>query len=113
MNLKSSFKVFCEQNKFEVNTQQTEIVYLLDKFLNKEETFLSKFFKKRKKLCFYLHGKVGVGKTMLLDFVYDKLAIKKYRKHFNEFMINFHDFRHEKKDNNTINTFVRKLKKKL
>ncbi len=111
MNLKSSFKEFCEQNKFEVNTQQTEIVYLLDKFLNKEETFLSKFFKKRKKLCFYLHGKVGVGKTMLLDFVYDKLAIKKYRQHFNEFMINFHDFRHEKKDNNTINTFVRKLKK--
>ena len=26
-------------------------------------------------------------------------------------MINFHDFRHEKKDNNTISTFVKKLKK--
>ena len=27
-------------------------------------------------------------------------------------MVSFHDFRHEKKDNNTISTFVKKLKKK-
>ena len=48
---------------------------------------------------------------MLLDFVFDKLEIKKLRKHFNEFMVTFHDFRHEKKDNNTINMFVKNLKK--
>jgi len=111
MNLKSSFKEFCKQNKLEVNSQQSEIINLLDKFFNNNETLLSKIFKKRKKLCFYLHGKVGVGKTMLLDFVYNKLEIKKHRQHFNEFMINFHDFRHEKKDNNTISAFVKKLKK--
>ena len=97
MNLESSFKSFCELNKFEVNAQQIEIIDLLDKFINQKETFLSKLFKKRKKLCFYLYGKVGVGKTMLLDFVYDKLKIKKHRQHFNEFMIKFHDFRYEKK----------------
>ena len=39
---------------------------------------------------------------MLLDFVYNRLEIKKYRLHFNEFMVNFHDFRHEKKENNSI-----------
>ena len=100
MNLKSSFKAFCEQNKFEVNTQQIEIIDLLDKFINQKETLFSIFLKKRKKLCFYLYGKVGVGKTMLLDFVYDKLGTKKYRQHFNEFMINFHNFRHKKKDEN-------------
>ena len=111
MNLKSSFKTFCDQNKFEVNVQQIEIIDLLDKFINQKETLFSKFIKKRKKLCFYLYGKVGVGKTMLLDFVYDQLGIKKHRQHFNEFMINFHDFRHEKKDNNTIRDFVKKLKK--
>ena len=27
---------------------------------------------KRKKLCFYLSGNVGVGKTMLLNFFYDE-----------------------------------------
>ena len=115
MNLQDSFKEFCEKNKFEINIQQIKIINLLDKFLNYKETFLSSFFKKFKKkeqLCFYLHGKVGVGKTMLLNFVYDRLEIKKNRQHFNEFMINFHDFRHEKKDNNTLRTFVKKIKEK-
>ena len=115
MNLQDSFKEFCEKNKFEINIQQIKIINLLDKFLNYKETFLSSFFKKFKKkeqLCFYLHGKVGVGKTMLLNFVYDRLKIKKNRQHFNEFMINFHDFRHEKKDNNTLRTFVKKIKEK-
>ena len=111
MDLQDSFKEFCEQKKLEINPSQTEIINLLDIFLIRKKTFLSRFFKKREKLCFYLHGKVGVGKTMLLDFVFDKLEIKKLRKHFNEFMVNFHDFRHEK-DNNTISMFVKNLKKK-
>ena len=112
MNLQDSFKEFCEQKKLEINPSQIEIINLLDKFLIHKKTFLSRFFKKREKLCFYLHGKVGVGKTMLLDFVYDKLEIKKHRQHFNEFMVNFHDFRHEKKDNNTLTMFVKNLKEK-
>ena len=111
-NLQDSFKEFCKQNKFEVNIQQKEIINLLDKFLNHKEAFLSSFFKKKEPYCFYLHGKVGVGKTMLLNFVYDRLEIRKNRQHFNEFMINFHDFRHEKKDNNTLRTFVKKIKEK-
>ena len=47
--LQDSFKEFCIQNKFEINTQQKEIINLLDKFLNYKETFLSSFFKKFKK----------------------------------------------------------------
>jgi len=112
INLQDSFKEFCEKKNFEINTQQKEIIHLLSKFLDKKETFLSRFFGNKKKLCFYLYGKVGVGKTMLLDFFYNELKINKHRQHFNEFMINFHDFRHEKKDNNTIRDFVKKLKKK-
>ena len=111
-SLQNSFEEFCKQNKFEVNPQQTRIINLLDKFFDNKNKFLSRIFKKREKLCFYLHGKVGVGKTMLLDFVYDRLKIKKYRQHFNEFMINFHNYRHEKKDNNTITAFVKELRKK-
>ena len=112
MNLQDSFEEFCRQNKFEINSQQKEIIYLLEKFLNHKETFLSSFFQKKGKFCFYLYGNVGVGKTMLLNFVYDRLDIKKKRQHFNEFMINFHDFRHEKKDDSTIKTFVKKIKEK-
>ena len=112
MSLQDSFEEFCRQNKFEINSQQKEIIYLLEKFLTHKETFLSSFFQKKEKFCFYLYGNVGVGKTMLLNFVYDRLEIKKKRQHFNEFMINFHDFRHEKKDDSTIKSFVKKIKEK-
>ena len=111
MNLQDSFKNFCAQNKFEINTEQINTINLLDTFINKKETFLSRFLKKKEKLCFYLYGKVGVGKTMLLNFVFNQIEIKKHRLHFNEFMINFHDFRHKKKHNNTLNDFVKNLKK--
>ena len=112
VNLQDSFKEFCAKNRFEINAQQIEIVNLLDRFLNNKETILSKFFKKKRRLCFYLYGKVGVGKTMLLNFLFDRLKIRKHRQHFNEFMVNFHNFRHEKKDDNTISSFVKILKKK-
>ena len=112
MSLQDSFEEFCRQNKFEINSQQKEIIYLLEKFLIHKETFLSSFFQKKEKFCFYLYGNVGVGKTMLLNFVYDRLEMKKQRQHFNEFMISFHDFRHEKKDDSTIKTFVKKIKEK-
>ena len=112
MSLQDSFEEFCRQNKFEINSQQKEIIYLLEKFLIHKETFLSSFFQKKEKFCFYLYGNVGVGKTMLLNFVYDRLEMKKQRQHFNEFMISFHDFRHEKKDDSTIKSFVKKIKEK-
>ena len=110
--LQDSFEEFCEINKLEVNVQQVKIINSLEKFLDNRETILSRFIKKKEKLCFYLYGEVGVGKTMLLNFAFDKLNIRKYRQHFNEFMINFHNFRHEKKDSNTITAFVKELKKK-
>ena len=79
MSLQDSFEEFCRQNKFEINSQQKEIIYLLEKFLIHKETFLSSFFQKKEKFCFYLYGNVGVGKTMLLNFVYDRLEMKKQR----------------------------------
>ena len=111
-SLQDSFKEFCKKNLFENNNQQIEIVNLLDKFINPKKTFLSNFFKSKDKLCFYLYGNVGVGKTMILNFFYDQLKINKLRLHFNEFMINFHDFRHDKEDDNSIRSFVKDLKKK-
>ena len=111
-NLQNSFKEFCKKNSFENNNQQFEIIHQLEKFLHPKKTFLDNFFTKKHKLCFYLHGNVGVGKTMLLNFTYDQLKISKLRLHFNEFMISFHDFRHDKDDDNSIRSFVKNLKKK-
>ncbi len=113
INLQDSYKEFCKLNNLEINTHQIEIINLLEKFLINKKTLFSSFFKKKQKLCFYLHGKVGVGKTMILNFVYDRLEIKKNRQHFNEFMINFHNYRHEKKENDIIRSFVKSIKKKI
>jgi cell division protein ZapE len=58
---------------------------------------------------------VGVGKTMVLNFFFDQVGERKLRKHFNEFMLNFHDFFHERKEKNEeniINQFVKDLKSK-
>ena len=88
-NLQDSFIEFCNKNSFEKNNQQIEVINSLDQFLNPKKTFFKNFFKNKDKLCFYLYGKVGVGKTMILNFIYDQLKIKKKRLHFNEFMIVF------------------------
>ena len=53
---------------------------------------------------------------MILDFFFNQIIEKKQRLHFNEFMINFHNFVNEKKNNkeqNIINLFVKNLKSKV
>ena len=106
------FLEFCKKNKLEINKQQIQIINLLNDFISPKKKLLSFLSKSKEKLCFYLHGNVGVGKTMLLNFFYNELNIKKSRLHFNEFMINFHDFKHRNNGNNSINDFVKDLKKK-
>ena len=115
LNLQDSFIEFCKKNSFEKNNHQIEIVNLLDQFLHPKKTFFKNLFINKNKFCFYLHGNVGVGKTMILNFIYDQLKIEKKRLHFNEFMISFHDFVFENKKNkkeNIIDKFVNKIKKK-
>lgn len=111
-NLHNLFVEFCQENRFEINNQQLKIINKLDKFVNSKKNVFDYLFNRSDKLCFYLYGDVGVGKTMLINFLYDQLLIKKIKMHFNEFMINFHDFRHKRKDDSSIRSFVRKLKEK-
>ena len=111
LNLQQSFLRFCKISQFEINAKQVEIINLLEKFISSKKNLLD-FFKKNRKLCFYLHGGVGVGKTMLLNFFYSKIENKKVRMHFNEFMINFHNYKHKEKDDNSITNFVKILKQK-
>jgi cell division protein ZapE len=117
--MKKKFLKFCLENKFQQNEKQLKVLDSLIKFYKNKnilKKILSKFFKSEKKLGFYLQGEVGVGKTMLLNFFFDNLEAHKQRKHFNEFMIEFHDFRHDYKlkgKNNSINIFVKNLKQKV
>ena len=114
INFKNNFLNYCSDNKFEVNINQVKIIELLIKFYKKNfKKSLFKFLlsKKKNKHGFYLMGSVGVGKTMLLNFFYNNIDLKKKRLHFNEFMINFHDFVHLDKTGNSIEIFVKNLKK--
>ena len=108
--LQQSFIRFCKISHFEINPKQVEIINLLESFIFSKKNLFD-FFKKDRKLCFYLHGGVGVGKTMLLNFLYSKIEIKKVRMHFNEFMINFYNYRHKEEDDNSITNYVKILKK--
>jgi cell division protein ZapE len=115
-NLKKDFSNYCKVNKLKINNNQIRVIELLIKFYINcfNKSFFSFFKNKDKKLGFYLFGDVGVGKTMLLNFFYENLDIPKQRLHFNEFMINFHDFFHthkEAKKSNIIELFVKKISK--
>ena len=116
MNLKKSFSKHCEDNQYELNHNQIEIIDDLRDYHknNFNQSFLKKLFqKKNSKLGYYLVGEVGVGKTMILNFFFDKIEEKKMRLHFNEFMIKFHDSIFKNKDKkNGIEQFVKDLSNK-
>ena len=113
---KKNFLSFCKINKMQVHINQIKTVDILIKLYSHNifsNFSLTKIFsKKDKKLGFYLSGDVGVGKTMILNLFYDNLEIPKLRMHFNEFMINFHDFAYNNKVKNSLENFVKDLKNK-
>tara|TARA_Y100000996_G_scaffold388325_1_gene347802 strand:- start:149 stop:1222 length:1074 start_codon:yes stop_codon:yes gene_type:complete len=113
--LEDEFNIFCNDNNLEQNIHQIQIIKKLDNYKkNNFKSFISKIFSKKiNQKCFYLFGDVGVGKTMIFNFFFEKIKEKKLRIHFNQFMLNFHNFVYEKKDKkeeNVINLFVKDLK---
>jgi len=118
MNLRKLFLDHCKANQFEINNNQIVIIESIDRFYqdNFENKFLLNLFSKKQSISgFYLHGDVGVGKTMILNFFYKNFNQNKQRLHFNEFMIEFHDFIFQNKNSkkeNIIDKFVNSLKKK-
>ena len=118
LNLEEKFKIYCNKQNLELNPNQIILVKKLDNFYkeNFKSTLLNFFSKQSSKKSFYLYGDVGVGKTMILDFFFNLVNQKKQRIHFNEFMLNFHDFVHYHKDKNEENiiaVFVKDLKSRV
>ena len=116
-NIEKEFLFYCEKQDLEVNANQITVIKKLEDYYHTNyKSFFSKIFSKKKyKKGFYLYGGVGVGKTMIINFFYDHLDEKKLKKHFNKFMLSFHDFVHEQKgknEENVINQFVKNLKSK-
>jgi len=116
MKLNKFFLHHCKSNKYEINQNQLNIIDNLNNYYkeNFHHGLLSKIFKKKKvKLGFYLVGDVGVGKTMILNFFFNQLSEMKLRLHFNEFMIEFHNFIFQNKNkSNGLDLFVDNLAQK-
>ena len=117
-NLEEKFNLYCNSENLEVNPNQLLVINRLQEYYKKNfKSFIQNFFSKENlKKSFYLYGDVGVGKTMILDFFFNQIKEKKKRLHFNEFMLNFHNFVHERKnknEQNIINLFVKDLKSKV
>ena len=117
-NLEEKFKLYCNSENLEINQNQIIVIKKLQNYFNEnfKKSFFNFFSKQDSKKAFYIFGDVGVGKTMILDFFYNSLNEKKKRNHFNEFMLNFHNFAHDKKDKgneNIIDLFVKNIKSKF
>ena len=115
--LQNEFISYCNSKQLEVNSNQIDVINKLEQYYHGNfQSYFSKLFSKKSfKKGFYLYGGVGVGKTMILNFFFDHLKERKLRLHFNEFMLSFHDFVHEKKEQeeeNIINHFVKNLQLK-
>ena len=118
MDLKKLFISHCKKKSLEINNNQIIIIDTIKKFYQtnfNKNFFTNLFITKDNKPGFYLQGDVGVGKTMILNFFYENFNKPKHRLHFNEFMISFHNFIYQNKNNkneNIIDKFVTKLKRK-
>jgi len=116
MNLKFFFLKHCEDNKYEINKNQLKIIDSLKDYYkeNFNQSLINKILSKNNfKLGFYLVGDVGVGKTMILNFFFNRFNEKKLRLHFNEFMIEYHDFIFKNKSKGDgVELFVKELAKK-
>ena len=117
LSFEKEFISYCKKQNLEINSSQIDLVKKLQEYHNGNfQSLISKIFKSQSfKKGFYLYGDVGVGKTMILDFFFDQLDHKKLRLHFNEFMLSFHNFVHQRKEKNEENIiyqFVKELKSK-
>ena len=67
-----SYKRMCANEEIENNPKQEDLVNKLSEFLIvNDKNLLKQIFsykkEKNNKNCFYIHGKVGVGKTLIMD----------------------------------------------
>ena len=116
-----SYKRMCANEEIENNPKQEDLVNKLSEFLIvNDKNLLRQIFsykrEKNNKNCFYIHGKVGVGKTLIMDISFDNFNSKsKKRIHFHEFMIQTHESLHKlRKDNQNNKDFlISKFAKKI
>lgn len=93
-NLRSYYRAHCEAGALIADAEQEAVLVVLDELSEKilaeakiRQAWWSRFRKKRLVRGFYLWGKVGAGKSFMMDLFYQHLPIQaKHRVHFHAFM---------------------------
>lgn len=98
---------------FQPDAEQEKAVRSLQRLFNEivksEKKIFWPFSKKQEPIKgVYLHGGVGRGKSMLMDFFFAELPekLKKRRVHFHEFMIETHDWLHKNRGKENIDDIL-------
>ena len=118
--LHSIYQELLVNNQIEYNQNQERTITFLSEFLDKSSkgflNFLEKYIRKKSnKCCFYLHGKVGTGKTFILNLAFNFITNQQKKKiHFHDFMIDVHDKLHQlRKEEADKDKLISKLAKDI
>ncbi len=102
-----------KDKRIEHDVLQEELAIFLDGISYKIDKRSKSWFKNSYIKGIYLYGKVGRGKTQLMDIFYNSLKTKKKKRlHFHRFMQELHDDLNKfSKEDDPINTIVENLSK--
>ena len=86
------FESLIKEDKLLLDSKQRELVLFLDRIQTKVDKRSKSWFKNPKIKGLYLHGKVGRGKTQIMDIFFESIqSKKKERLHFHRFMQRLHN----------------------
>ena len=117
LNITEAFKKYSKQHSLQKNINQEDLIKTLESLTEQlKPSFLksvTSIFSNKKPKGFYLHGEVGAGKTMIINFFLEYLNHPRVLKtHFNKFMVDIHNKLHKLRDeSNPLPKIVKNFKK--
>ena len=107
-NVIDQYNSFVENNFIKSNNAQLEVLKKLNSVWKSSQK-KNLFTNNKKQEGVYLFGKVGTGKTFLLNLLYQNSKVGK-KIHFNNLMIEIHNvIKNSSNKDNAIETFIREL----
>ena len=110
-NVIDQYNSFVENNFIKSNETQIDVLKKINSVWNTNKK-IKFFFGNKKKDGIYLYGKVGTGKTLLLNLFYQNSKVGK-KIHFNNLMLKIHDVvKNSANKNEAIESFIKDLGQK-